>query len=57
MDIDEEDAPALVDIYEVKETVQNGEAMSVASQLPDLSLVKVPLSIVTGEPAKLSGDI
>ncbi len=49
MDINEEDAPALVDVNEVKKIVENKQASSIASQLRELSLAKVPLTIVTGE--------
>ena len=49
MDLDNENVPALVDVKEVKEAVQDHEARSTTSQLRDLSLVKVPLTIVTGE--------
>ena len=49
MDIEEEDAPALVDANEVKEISRQHGATSATSQLRNLSLVKVPLTIVTGE--------
>lgn len=49
MDINEEDAPALVDVNEVKTSVENKQASSIASQLGDLGLARVPLTIVTGE--------
>ncbi len=52
MDMDNEDVPALVDVKEVKEVVRDHEATSTMSQLHDLSLVKVPLTIVTGELTK-----
>ncbi len=52
MDVDEEDAPALVDVNEVKEIIRNDEATNTVSRLRDLSLAKVPLTIVTGESSK-----
>ena len=57
MDIEEEDAPALVDANEMKEINLQHEATSATSQLRDLSLVKVPLTIVTGESKEASTPI
>lgn len=55
--MDEEDAPALVNVNEVKETTKNEQATSTTLKLRDLNLVKVPLTIVTGEPNKPSRQL
>ena len=49
MELDDEDAPVLVDVNEVNEIYAGHEAASATTHLRDLSLIKVPLTIVTGE--------
>ena len=48
MDLDEDAAPALVDVDEIKKSIQD-ERDTTASEFQDLSLVKVPITIVTGK--------
>ena len=46
MEVDEEEVPSLVDLADGASTAQSDS--SPAAQLQDLSLSKVPLTIVTG---------